>query len=143
VCRLTRKFRDAARKKFVKCLGVEKELRVVLVRPDCHEFGVISLVQFGFDLLDLVFLHEEEICVELIRHVVMLVIAYFREITQHPWQGIRAGPNQVTYHLIVGRIGFRQTKEWFGELPDVVVSLDLNVGFPGKKNGQIRRDAAI
>ena len=82
--RFARELGNASRKDFVKHLGVEIEFRVVLVRSDGHQFRVISFMQLGFDFLDLVLLDEKKVAVDLIRHVIVLVVAYLGEIAQHP-----------------------------------------------------------
>ena len=106
--RLSNELGNAARKQFIKDPGVKVELGWVLVRPNGHWLRVIGVVKLGFDFLDFIFLDEEKVAVELVRHVVMLVVTNLGKVTQHPGQGIGAGANKVTYELVVSRVGLRQ-----------------------------------
>ena len=100
-------------------------------------------MELGFDFLNLIFLDDEKIAVQLVRHVIMLVITDFRKVPEHPWEGIGAGADQMAYELIVGWIRFRQAKKRFRELPNVVVGLHVNVRFPCEKLPHVRWRAAF
>src|SRR5256885_3543059 len=100
-------------------------------------------MELGFNLGYLVFLHEEKVAIELVRHVIVLVITHLGEVAKHTGQRISAGPNQVADELVVGRICFRQSQERLGHLPDVVVGLDVNIRFPIVEVGEVSHDAAF
>src|SRR5438552_16730373 len=119
--------RRSVREELFKDFGAQIKLRRVLIISNREWFGVISISQLRFDLLNFVFLDEEEISVECLRQVAVLVIADIWKITQNPWKWINAGPNQMPGQLMVGRILSCQLQQRLGQFKDVIVSLHIDV----------------
>src|SRR5688572_5391192 len=125
--RLAGKIRNAPREDFFENFGAQVKLGRVLVGTNRQRLREVSALELRLDFIDFVLLHDEEIAIDLRRHVVVFVVADLREIAEHPREGIGAGANEMADQLIVSRVGLGQAEQRLGQLPDVVVSLNVDI----------------